>query len=97
MEEILCYVSVTLTKKPLSLLQIYENPPISVLEQFQHLRITRSHSSKKSEIQITVDPNYFKNHKEPVIYRNEPIKNPQINGQLFDFFNFLRIVIMYQN
>jgi len=45
--------------------------------------------------QITVDPNYFKNHKEPVIYSNEPIKNHQFNGQLFDFFKFLRIVIMY--
>jgi len=52
---------------------------------------------KKNQNQIAVDPNYFKNHKEPVIYRNEPIKNHQFNGQLFDFFNFLRIVIMYQN
>jgi len=38
--------------------------------------------------QKTVDPNYFKNHKEPVIYRNEPIKNHQFNGQLFDFSIF---------
>jgi hypothetical protein len=94
MEEILCYVLVTLTKKPLSPLQICENPPISVLKRFQHLRITRSHSLKKNQNQKVVDPNYFKNHKETVIYRNEPIKNHQFNGQLFDFFNFLRIAIM---
>jgi hypothetical protein len=97
MEEILCYVLVTLTKKPLSLLQIYENPPISVFKWFQHLKIIRSHSLKKNQNKKTVDPNYFKNHKEPVIYRNEPIKNHQFNGQLLDFFNFMRIAIMYQN
>jgi len=59
-------------QKPLSLLQIYEDPPISVLKWFQHLRFTRSHSLKKTQNQITVDPNYFKNHKEHIIYKNEP-------------------------
>jgi hypothetical protein len=81
-------------QKPLSLLQIYENPPISMISAFEIHQIP---FFEKNQNQITVDPNYFKNHKEPVIYRNEPIKNHQFNGQLFDFFNFLRIVIMYQN
>jgi hypothetical protein len=83
-------------QKPLSLLQIYENPPISVFKWFQHLRFNRSHSLKKNQNKKTVDPNYFKNHKEPIIYRNEPINNHQFTGQLFQFFNFLRIVITYE-
>jgi hypothetical protein len=85
-----------INKKPLSLLQIMKNPPISVFKWFQHLKITRSHSLKKNQNQRNVDPNYFKNHNEPVIYKNEPIKNHQFNRQLFDFFNFLRIAIMYR-
>jgi hypothetical protein len=80
MKEILCYILVTLTKKPFSLLQIYENPPILVFKQFRHLRITTSHYLKKNQNQIIIDPNYFKNHKELVIYRNEPIKTHQFNG-----------------
>jgi len=50
-------------KKPLGLLQIYENPPMSVFKRFQHLRITGSHSLKKNQNEITVDPNYFKTIK----------------------------------
>jgi hypothetical protein len=36
-----------------------------------------------------VDLGYFKNLKEPMVFMKEPMV-------LFDFFKFMRIVIMYQ-
>jgi hypothetical protein len=40
--------------------------------EIQQIPFFEKKSNKK-----TVDPNYFKNHKEPLIYRNEPIENHQ--------------------
>jgi len=89
MEEILCYVLVTLTKNLSAFYKFMKTHQFQFLNDFSIWESPDPNLLKKNQSQITVDPNYFKNHEEPVIYRNEPIKNHQFNGQLFYFFNFL--------
>jgi hypothetical protein len=89
MEEVLCYVLVTLTK---NLSAFYKFMKTHQFQFYNDFSIWESPDpilwKKNLKNQKTVDLNYFKNHKEPVIYRNEPIKNHQFNGQLFDSFQF---------